>query len=135
MRALSLVALMLAASLYACDRPTEEASTCAEEKTPCKVATFEVPEMDEAMAKKMAAALAEKEGILKASPEMTEKEMEVYFAAQDVTADMILSLLKKVEGDASLKGVREDTCEAAPKTGCDGCPMKGGCSKKTEATP
>ncbi len=115
-----------AAETEATEEPAEAAPPAAE------VATFAVPDLDEALGKQLAATVGQDEGVVSAKPEPDKGHFLVTFTPGVASPDAILTLVRSVSPEAQLEGVAAAAGGAAKK-GCGGCPSKSKCPKARAA--
>jgi len=135
----TLVAFLIVATTVACntadvpaaEEPTPEAAV--EQAVAAEVATFAVPELDEALGKQLATAVGEEKGVVSAKPDLDKGQFLVTFTPGESSPDGLLTRIQSVSSGAQLEGVAAAE-GGAKKKGCGGCPSKSKCPKaKAEA--
>lgn len=90
------------------------------------VATFAIPSIDDAMTKKLTAALADNPGVLTAKADADSGLYKVAFRTDQTSPRIVFSALSKVHRDVSLRDVVAARSEAGAHE-CGGCPMQSTC--------
>ncbi len=92
-----------------------------------KVATFAVPEMDEARIGGLISALANDKGVLEAKPDKPNSTLSVTFVPGDTNPKKIQAALEKVVPGVTLSKLETTIPGEAPAHDCGGCPMRNSC--------
>lgn len=104
----------------------------AEQAPAAEVATFAVPDLDEALGKQLATTVGQDKGVVSAKPELDKGHFLVTFTPGEASPEAILTRVRSVSPEARLEGVAAAAGGAA-KEGCGGCPSKSKCPKARAA--
>ena len=90
------------------------------------VAAYEVPALDNKLARKLTLALADRDGVVSAKVDKANGLFKVTYSSG--CPHGMLAALQAVVPEASLQGVTARDGEAPAKSGCGGCPKKESCA-------
>ncbi|MBI4868124.1 MAG: hypothetical protein HY816_14350 [Candidatus Wallbacteria bacterium] len=131
--ALALIAVTLLTTLPvlgADDAPAAVAAELARPAAGREIASFSVPELSLRLARKMAKALVSEAGVLRALPNLSQKQLDVEFVVGATSPKALLNVLAGIDKATKLLGVHSIGASAGSPSKCDGCPLKGACTGK-----
>ncbi len=106
---------------------TEPAAPPAQEKPAAEVATYTVPEMDDALVKSLIGALDGEKGVVSAKPDTEAGALHVTFEPGATSPSTIARALTAVSAGVQLEKVAASADPAQPAHDCGGCPMRNTC--------